>query len=302
MDLQALDDLIAVFEAGSVTAAAARRNVTQPAFSRRLQAIEKALGIEVIRRGSKPAQASDALTRNIEEIRTLADSMRRLENDLVNSANPERVLTVAALHAIAVAHLPPILNRLNETLSLSRIRLRAANRDECFTWLMTGQVGVMVLYETEGVQQQFNDALVERVSVAKERMIPVCSRRDLNLWCSKAVGPIALVGYPEDSVLGRILRDEILTRSPARFSLAATTAFSSAVLELAEHGLGVAWVPEHLAADKIDQGRIVRLDDSVRFPEAIMTLSMLRLRAGNRDLNHAAWWALQDQFRGSRAI
>lgn len=298
MDLQALDDLIAVFEAGSVTAAAARRNVTQPAFSRRLQAIEQALGIEVIRRGSKPAQASDVLVRNIEEIRTLADSLRRLENDLVNTANPERVLTIAALHAIALAHLPPILSRLNDMLSLSRIRLRAANRDECFTRLMTGQVGIMVLYETENVQQQINDELVERVCVTSERMIPVCSVRDHPLWSSEDAEPIALVGYPEDSVLGRILRDDILVRSPARFSLAATSAFSSAVLELSEHGLGVAWVPERLAADKIAQGRIARLQESERFPETTMTISMLRLKTGNLDLNNDVWQALQDLFRG----
>lgn len=250
------------------------------------------------RAGSKPAQASDALAGNIEQIRILADSMRRLENDLVNAANPERVLTVAALHAIAVAHLPPILNQLNETLSLSRIRLRAANRDECFTWLMTGQVGIMVLYETENVQQQFNDELVERISVALERMIPVCSVRDHPLWSSADSEPIALVGYPEDSVLGRILRDDILVRSAARFSLAATSAFSSAVLELSGHGLGVSWVPERLAADKIAQGKIVRLEEGPRFPEATMTLSILRLKTGNRDLNNAAWQALQDLFRG----
>jgi DNA-binding transcriptional LysR family regulator len=144
MDLKLLDDLIAVAESKSLSAAAIRRNVTQPAFTRRLQSIEKALGIQVIKKGSKPARPSDTLLQNIDEIRTLAYSLRRLGHDLIDSASPDRNLAIAALHAIALAHLPEAMMRLNRILPLSRLRLHAANRDECFIGLMTGQVRIMI--------------------------------------------------------------------------------------------------------------------------------------------------------------
>lgn len=301
MDLQVLDDLIAIVEAGSVTDAAALRNVTQPAFTRRLQSIEKMLGIQVIRRGSKPARPSDALLQNIEEIRALAYALRRLQNDLLNTANPERVLSIAALHAISLAHLPPVLNRLNQILPLSRIRLRAANRDECYMWLMTGQVRVMMIYETEKSLRQINSELVERTVVCEERMIPVCSTINgaVERWSQRAPISIPLVGYPEDSVLGTILRDEILTRSAAQFSLAATTEFSSAVLELCEHGLGIAWVPERLAAEKLASGQIVELTDRALFPTISLNVSMFRLHTVNTDFSNAAWDTLKVLFRNA---
>lgn len=301
MDLQVLDDLIAIVEAGSVTDAAARRNVTQPAFTRRLQSIEKMLGIQVIRRGSKPARPSDALLQNIDEIRTLAYALRRLQNDLLHTANPERVLSIAALHAISLAHLPPVLSRLNQILPLSRIRLRAANRDECYMWLMTGQVRVMMIYETEQSLRQINSELVERTVVCKERMIPVCSTSNgaADRWSQRAPISIPLVGYPEDSVLGTILRDEILTRSDAQFSLAATTEFSSAVLELCGHGLGVAWVPERLAAEKLASGKIVELTDRTIFPAIDLNVSMFRLHTINTDFSNSAWDTLKVLFRNA---
>lgn len=296
MDLQALDDLIAVAESKSLSEAAIRRNVTQPAFTRRLQSIEKSLGIQVIRRGSKPARPSDTLLRNIDEIRTLAYSLRRLRHDLLDSATPDRVLTIAALHSIALAHLPEALSRLNNTFPLSRIRLHAANRDECFTGLMTGQVRIMLVYETDQVRQPFNPELVERAALCTERFIPVCAPDDelTRTWLdARSASRAPLVGYPDGSVLGDILRSEIFPRSSASFSLVASTEFSSAVLELCERRLGIGWVPELLAADRIARGRLRVIDDPEMFPIVEMTLSMLRVHAVDQGFVENAWNELQ---------
>lgn len=297
MDLQLLDDLIAVADSGSLTEAALRRNVTQPAFTRRLQAIEQALGIQVIKRDSKPARPSDTLLHNIDEIRTLAYSLRRLRHDLLDTANPQRVLTIAALHAIALVHLPRALTRLHRVLPLSRIRLRAANRDECFTWLMTGQVRIMLVYETDQVQQQFNPELVERQRLCTERIIPVCSTKEhARQWAKPSATSIPLVGYPEDGVLGAIIREHIIEASTAQFSLVTSTEFSSAVLEFCAQGLGVGWVPELLAAEKIASGEIVELKDPQRFPTTEMTVSMLRVHAVEQGFTDNAWEELKRMF------
>ena len=302
MDLQALDDLIAVADSNSLTEAAQRRNVTQPAFTRRLQAIEKALGIQVTRHGSKPTRASDALLQNIDEIRGLADALRRLKSDLSQTGNAERVLTIASLHAIALAYLPSVLNNLNKILPLSRVRLRAANRDECYAWLMTGQVRIMMLYETDRLQQQFSSELVERATLCTERMIPVCAPSaypDLANWSKSMSMSIPLVGYPDTGVLGNVLRDEILPKSNGRFALMAATEFTSAVLELCERGLGVAWVPELLAEDKLARGSVVALTNKETFPIADMKVSMLRVHAVDHGFTDAAWKAIIRLFKES---
>lgn len=301
MDLQALDDLIAVADSKSLSEAAIQRHVTQPAFTRRLQSIEKNLGIQVIKRGSKPARPSDALLRNIDDIRGLAYSLRRLRHDLQDTESPDRVLTIAALHAIALVHLPEALARLNSVLPLSRIRLHAANRDECFTGLMTGQVRIMMVYETELVRQPYNPELVERVALCTERFVPVCAADDelTRSWLqSGSATRTPLVGYPEGSVLGGILRSEIFPRSSGSFSLVASTEFSSAVLEFCERRLGVGWVPELLAADKIASGRLRVIDDPEMFPIVELTVSMLRIHAGEQGYTENAWHELESVFKG----
>jgi LysR family transcriptional regulator, hypochlorite-specific transcription factor HypT len=56
MELKWLDDYIALIDSGSFSAAAARRHVSQPAFSRRIQMLEEWLGVTLIDRTRKPLQ------------------------------------------------------------------------------------------------------------------------------------------------------------------------------------------------------------------------------------------------------
>ena len=43
MDMNWLDDVLILLEEGNMTRAAARRNITQPAFSRRIEALKTGL-------------------------------------------------------------------------------------------------------------------------------------------------------------------------------------------------------------------------------------------------------------------
>ena len=54
MELKWLEDLLVLLEEKSVTRAAARRHVTQPAFSRRIRQLEQWLGVEIVDRSTKP--------------------------------------------------------------------------------------------------------------------------------------------------------------------------------------------------------------------------------------------------------
>ena len=55
MDLQLIRSLLAVADHGSITAAADRIGVSQPALSRRIQLLEEHLGAELLARGRKGA-------------------------------------------------------------------------------------------------------------------------------------------------------------------------------------------------------------------------------------------------------
>ena len=71
MDMHWLDDVLVLLEEGNMTRAAARRNITQPAFSRRIRGFEDWLGVTVLQRGTNRVDISAALVSNEVEIRAL---------------------------------------------------------------------------------------------------------------------------------------------------------------------------------------------------------------------------------------
>lgn len=78
MDLDRLASFLAVIDAGGITAAARRRNLTQPAVSQHVRALEEELGTPLLHRrgrGAVPTEAGEALARRAREaMRALRDA------------------------------------------------------------------------------------------------------------------------------------------------------------------------------------------------------------------------------------
>jgi DNA-binding transcriptional LysR family regulator len=60
MDTKWFEDLIAVASTGSLALAARKRHVTQPAFGRRIRALEAWAGMPLVDRSRRPIQLTEA--------------------------------------------------------------------------------------------------------------------------------------------------------------------------------------------------------------------------------------------------
>ena len=81
--LVSLYAFVLVAETGSLTAAAERLNVTQPAISKRIRVLEAELGVALLQRGANATQLTDAgrllaisLTEGFAKIRQATESYR----------------------------------------------------------------------------------------------------------------------------------------------------------------------------------------------------------------------------------
>ena len=107
--LAALHAFALVAETGSLTAAAARLNVTQPAVSRRLRDLEAALGTALLRRGANAVVLTEAGARYAEAVRGALDTLRAATAGL--GAGPAGPLRVRAYTTWALRWLIPRLPR-----------------------------------------------------------------------------------------------------------------------------------------------------------------------------------------------
>ena len=74
MNTQILQDALTLIEEGTMSAAAARRNVTQPAFSRRIKALEEWLGVTLVERFANRVELTSDLIDREGELRAILSS------------------------------------------------------------------------------------------------------------------------------------------------------------------------------------------------------------------------------------
>jgi LysR family nitrogen assimilation transcriptional regulator len=90
MSLQQIESLVAVAETGSVTEAALRLRIAQPAVSRQIRRLEDELGVRLFGRGRRGMELTDAGHRAVDRARAVLRAVESLRDTETNTARDER--------------------------------------------------------------------------------------------------------------------------------------------------------------------------------------------------------------------
>ena len=293
MRLEWIEDILAVLKAGSLNRAAEQRYLTQPAFSRRIRSIEHYLGVEVIDRTRKPAQLRPVILDQQERLETLAGELRDLLNHLrQQDRKTDNRIVIASQHGITTAIAPMVVKRLSANLD-TNVRLRSANRDECFALLLTKQADLTLIYRTIDEEHPLQGSFIEECDFGREELVPVFATHALEALNEQyRQGEVPVVTYPEDVFLGQVLNRKVFIQLRQQIFLRtrAETALTLAGLRLAEEGVGVAWVPRSLAARQIASGELTDLGH--RFQTVALSITAFRYAGERSAAEQDAWTVL----------
>ena len=268
MDIGWIDDLIAIEEKGSLSKAAEARNVTQPAFSRRIAAIEDWFGAEVVNRRNRPLRLSREMASLMPTLHDVAATLRHLRSELQASQGDTSKVVVAAQHSILTSILPSLLlGRVGQNEDRLLLKLQSAYPEDGVALLLTGQVDIMVAYETERRPLFGQVPGLERSLITRDRLIPVTASpatREALLDASPD-RPLVLqvVTFPRQNFFGRVLWEDIAKSIPAHIRLdpLIESGLSTGVIQFILAGSAVAWLPMAIAAPYLETGQVLRLDD-----------------------------------------
>lgn len=288
MQLDWIDDILAVIDAGSLAQAAERRFLTQSAFTRRVRTIEEKIGITLFDRSRKPVAIMPGVRALEPELRDLSARLRRLKSDLRASADGVAGgITLVCQHAITTTISPWIVKELTLRDDTS-VRVRSGNRDECLTLLLSGEADFAVTYEGPDEYTPLLPRAFDTVDLGIDQLVPVC-RPDLVARSDSASFPV--IGYPPDVFLGRIFHQHIAPRIPESTILTpkAETALTLAACEYALTGIGVAWLPLTLVSAHLKAGRLRQV---AGLPTQSLAITMIRLAGFPNVKKDAIWQAL----------
>ncbi len=264
MESKWLEDFLLLLETGNFSRAAERRHLSQPAFSRRIQALEDWLGVHLVDRRRKPLAFTPLALEYQAEIRNLLNNMYRLRSQMRADDSGMNRIILATQHTLATAFVPRLIRRLQGVGFHYAYRLRSANKSDCVSLLMQGLAHFLVCYESMVHPARLYSPAFSRLAVGHDRLRLVSAAQDgVPVHGLVSGQPLPMLTYPRDSFLGQVLWDERLPQlmQTVGIETICESAFALGVRELVVNGVGVAWLPESLIRPDLEGGTLMALDD-----------------------------------------
>ena len=298
MNITWLDDFLTLAETGNFSRAADERHMTQPAFSRRIRALEEWLGTDLFDRSSQPARLTEAglwLRKGAPELLAQVARMPG-EARAVAEAN-SATLRIAATHALSFTFLPGWLHRLESRTRLGPVRLLSDVLAHCETLLLQSQVQFVLAHTHALAPGKLQAGGFASVQIGSDVLLPV-SAPDMKGAKGQALHKLSgaknklvqVLGYSPESGMGGILQEvcgPALEKLPLRVSF--TAQLASVLRTMALDGRGMAWLPETLVGEDLAQGRLVpAASDDWR---VVLEVRLFRDRAAMGPAAEAFWEA-----------
>jgi len=287
-----LNDLLAfraVAELGNFRKAAESVHLSQPAFSRRIDKLEQALGVRLLERTTRRVSLT-TVGRDFErKVRELLDD---LDSTLLGirgvAATRMGQVTVACVPSTVNYYLSEVLARYHASNPRVRVRVLDSGANEALDAVVRGEAdfGLNFMGAQEG-ELEFERLQEERFVAACRRDHPLARHRKIS-WAQLAEHEFISVSRRSGN---RLLLEQALAGVPTRPHSVFETEHVTTTLGLVEAGLGVAAVPSTAMP-----GPDHPLLKSVQLVDPVITRHIGLIRRRGRSLSPAAQ-QLYDLFR-----
>lgn len=294
MDFNWLMDFVCLGRTLNFSRAAEERNITQPAFSRRIKSLEIWVGATLIDRSTYPVQLTAA---GREFLSTAQDILMRLTDvrQSIRATEHEKLplLRIAALHAISVNYLQQRIAEFEAAIPGLRTRVVSDSLAACCQLLTDGGCDFLLYYRHQSFQPLLDETRFVRKDLCSEQLIPVAhhaaaARHGWTLGGHSSI-PIPYLCYDPDTFLGTVV-DRIVAERETALNIRYMDALAETLKRRTMAGAGMAWLPEFSIQDELASGQLVRMGG----PSWTANLTISLFCSPNRldEVGRAFWEAL----------
>ncbi len=263
METKWLEDFVSLAETRSFSRSAQLRHVTQPAFSRRIQALEAWAGTDLVDRSSYPTRLTPAgetlYTQSLEVLQALQSTRAMLRG---HQTAGQDVIEFAVPHTLAFTFFPAWVTSLREKFGPIKSRLIALNVHDAVMRLVEGNCDLLIAYHHSSQPFQLAADRYEMVSLGREVMAPYV-RADAEgaptyLLPGRPGQPLPYLGYAPGAYMGHVV-DLMLKQSPTPIHLDRVyeTDMSEGLKAMALEGHGIAFLPYSAVKKELRARRLV---------------------------------------------
>ncbi|MGF1698988.1 LysR substrate-binding domain-containing protein [Photobacterium makurazakiensis] len=265
MDFKWLDDFICLMELSNFGAAAKARNVTQSAFSRRIQALELWVGVPLFDRTSYPIRLTEHGEKFVPYVENLLDMIKVTKEDFAQmSLKTDNTVRIVSLHSFAVNLLPILFRQAGTSFDGLNLAINPSVQgvDNHFQTLLDDSCDILFAYNSIGMKPSvLLEDKVEKQLVFKEKIIPVIS--PALLATHSAADPYPYLAYSEHTFLHNVV-SPLIEKHRLPLQQVFETTLTESLIKMAVNRFGVTWAPMHAVENELAQGVLVQA-----FPEHV---------------------------------
>ncbi|TDP11384.1 DNA-binding transcriptional LysR family regulator [Roseateles asaccharophilus] len=278
-----LEDFVSLAETRSFSRSAQLRHVTQPAFSRRIQALEAWAGVDLVDRSSYPTRLTAAGETLLDQAIEILGSLQATRNMLrSHQAAGQDMIEFAVPHSLAFSFFPHWLMELRQRFGAIKTRLNALNVHDAMMQLSEGNCDLLLAYHHPSQPLQLDPERYEMASLGTETLAAY-AKADANghplFHLPGHPGQkIPFLSYAAGAYLGRLV-ELIVKDAPLALNLDAIyeTDMAEGLKAMALEGHGLAFLPASSVKKELKARRLVQAAPSGAF-ELSMDLRIYRER------------------------
>jgi len=271
MEIAWLEDFLAILEYGSFSRAAEARHVTQPAFSRRVRALEEWIGTPLIHRTThsvKLTPAGESFKATAEDLLRHLEAGRR--EALEQALGAPELLRFASTNALSLGFFPAWLRQVESTLPFNmNIQVVANHMEACERMMMQGQSQFLLCHQLPQGTTPLHSGRFQSVRIGTDFMMPISapvsegSAEPCFMLPGSSKELVPYLSYRQESGMGRIVAKALDTALPkARLKPIFTSHLAKLLVTMALEGRGMGWSPKSLVEEHVEKGELVRAGDS----------------------------------------
>ena len=302
METKWLEDFVSLAETRSFSRSATLRHVTQPAFSRRIQALESWAGTDLVDRSSYPTRLTPAgqtlYAQAIEMLQGLQSTRAMLRG---HSAVAQDVIEFAVPHTLAFTFFPAWVTSLQGPFGAIKSRLIALNVHDAVLRLVEGSCDLLIAYHHSSQPLPLDANRYEMVSLGEEVVQPWVKPDADGAPRYRLPGrpgrPLPYLGYAPGAYLGRLV-DQLLKDSGTAIHLDRVyeTDMAEGLKVMALEGHGIAFLPQSAVRKEVKARKLV----SALPPEIDKLEATMEIRAYRERPNVAT--AAKPSSRGAKVV
>lgn len=258
LNLSQLQTFVTVASEGSMTAAADKLFLTQPAVSQQMKNMEDDLGVELIVRGSKQIKMTaqgEILYEHAKKILSLAQ-MAEVSIKSVG-AQLKGELRIGTLNSIGLHLMSPVVSRLLKFNPDFKIKVNYAKGEDLIQDYKKGELDVLVLPEVEtNYKSTLSDSTAQ--ILFKEEIWLVGSGKDEFYPTQISMSELKKIPYVHFSEEYPDF-DQKLAEKVGRLQSVFESANVGTLKRVIEYGLGIGFLPAHSIRKQVRNGRLNRV-------------------------------------------